>query len=43
MMNSKNTAVFNGRSLTIEDICMVAGRQALAELSTQAELLIKVR
>jgi hypothetical protein len=35
MMNSKNTAVFNGQLLTIEDVCKVVGRQARVEFSTQ--------
>jgi hypothetical protein len=43
MMNSKNNIAFNSQPLTIEDICMATGRQARVELSTQADLLIKVR
>ncbi len=42
MMNSKNTVVFNGQPLTIEDICRIAGKQATVELSTQADFIKRI-
>jgi histidine ammonia-lyase len=42
MMNNKNTVVFNGQPLTIEDICRIAGQQAQVELSTQADFIKRI-
>jgi histidine ammonia-lyase len=42
MMNSKNTAVFNGQPLTIEDICRIAGQQAHSELSSQTDFIKRI-
>jgi histidine ammonia-lyase len=41
-MNNKNTIVFNGQPLTIEDICRIAGQQAHVELSTQADFIKRI-
>jgi histidine ammonia-lyase len=42
MMNNKNTIVFNGDPLTIEDICQIAGQQAYVELSTQPDFIKRI-
>ena len=42
MMNSKNTVIFNGQPLTIEDICRIAGKQATVELSIQADFIKRI-
>src|SRR5664280_1848786 len=42
MMNNKNTIVFNGQPLTIEDICRIAGQQEQVELRTQADFIKRI-
>jgi histidine ammonia-lyase len=42
MMNNKNTVVFNGQPLTIEDIFRIAGQRADVELSTQADFIKRI-
>ena len=42
MMNNNNTIIFNGQTLTIEDICRIAGQQAQVELSTQADFIKRI-
>jgi histidine ammonia-lyase len=42
MMNNKNTVVFNGNFLTIEDICDIARQQAGVELSTQTDFIKRI-
>jgi histidine ammonia-lyase len=41
-MNNNNTVIFNGQSLTIEDICQIASQQAQVELSTQADFIKRI-
>jgi histidine ammonia-lyase len=41
-MINKNTIVFNGQPLAIEDICLIAGQQAHIELSTQADFIKRI-
>jgi histidine ammonia-lyase len=42
MMNSKNTLVFNGQPLTIEDTCRKAGQQVHAKQSTQSDFIKRI-
>lgn len=41
-MKSKNTIVFDGQPLTIEDICQIASQQAQVELGTQADFIKRI-
>jgi histidine ammonia-lyase len=41
-MTNKNTIVFNGQPLAIEDICQIASQQAQVELSTQADFIQRI-
>jgi len=39
---SKNSVVFDGQALTIEDICLIASQQAQVELSRQADFVARI-
>ncbi len=41
-MKNKNTIVFDGQPLTIEDICQIANQQAQVELGTQADFIKRI-
>jgi histidine ammonia-lyase len=41
-MKSKHTVVFDGRTLTIEDVCNIANRQARVELGDQPEFVERI-
>ncbi|MEQ1484374.1 aromatic amino acid ammonia-lyase [Methyloglobulus sp.] len=41
-MNKNNTVVFDGKPITIENICRIANQQAQVELSTQADFVERI-
>ncbi|NOS73175.1 MAG: aromatic amino acid lyase [Methyloglobulus sp.] len=41
-MNKNNTVVFDGKPITIEDICRIANQQVQIELSTQADFVERI-